>query len=158
MVLFSIVATNINAALRKTYLHVILKQRIAFYETVLSSGTFGLALSTHSNAIRSGLAEKFGLSLKNISTIVAAFVVALHAEWKLALVTATIIPASVLVIGITSTFDEEKERSLNEVKAEAATAAEEVFSSMRTVRALGAQEKLFSRYKLFLNRAATIAW
>ena len=158
MVLFTIVAANVNATLRKLYLHVVLHQRIAFHETTLSSGTVSLALSTHSNAVRSGLAEKFGLTLKSMSTVVAALVVAIASEWKLALVTATIIPAAILAIGITSAFDEKKERSLNQVKAEAATIAEEVVSSMRTVRALGAEEKLAHKYRTFLKQATTIGW
>lgn len=158
MVIFSIVATNVNIALRKLYLHSVLRQGIPFHETILSSGAFSLALSTHSNAIRSGLAEKFGLSLKAVSTIIAAFAVALHSQWRLALVTATVIPAAVIAIGITSAFDEKKEEALNDVKAEAATVAEEVLSSTRTVRALGAEGRLSKKYQKLLNRATDIAW
>lgn len=158
MLSVSIVATNVTAAIRKRYLHAVLYQSITFHETILSSGEFNLALSTHSNAIRSGLGEKFGLSLKCVSTIVAAFVVALHSQWKLALVTATVIPAAVLAISITGAIDEKKEKDLNQVKAEAATAAEEVFGSIRTVRALGAEDKLSARYKAFGDQSTSIAW
>jgi ATP-binding cassette subfamily B (MDR/TAP) protein 1 len=158
MFMLSVIATSVAACVRKDYLHAVLYQSITFHETVFTSGAFSLALSTHSNAIRSGFAEKFGLSLKCISTIIAAFAVALHSQWKLALVTATVIPAAVLAIGITGAIDEKKEEDLNNVKAEAATAAEEVFSSIRTVRALGAEGKLSARYNSLLNQATALAW
>jgi ATP-binding cassette subfamily B (MDR/TAP) protein 1 len=158
MFLLSVIATNVTDSVRKDYLHAVLHQSITFHETVFTSGAFSLALSTHSNAIRSGFAEKFGLSLKCISTIIAAFAVAIHSQWKLALVTATVIPAAVLAIGITGAIDEKKEQDLNSVKAEAATAAEEVLSSIRTVRALGAEGKLSARYNALLNQATAVAW
>ncbi|KAF2673407.1 P-loop containing nucleoside triphosphate hydrolase protein [Microthyrium microscopicum] len=158
MLLFSVVATNITACLRKRYLSAVLHQSITFHETSLSSGEFSLALSTHSNSVRTALAEKFGMSLKCISTIVAAFVVALHSQWKLALVTSTVIPAAVVAISFTGAMDEKKETSLNNVKAAAATLAEELFSSIRTVRSLGAEGKLFAQYKGLLDQASAIAW
>ncbi|KAJ5895439.1 hypothetical protein N7495_007130, partial [Penicillium taxi] len=156
MVLFTIVATNVNPTLRKRYLHVILHKRIEFHETTFSSGSVTLALSNHANTIRSGLAEKFGLSLKSASTVVSGFVVALHSEWRLGLVTATIIPAAVILIGITSAYDENKEQEANIVNAEAATLAGEVLGSMRTVRALNAANKISRKYKLLLEKAVDI--
>lgn len=158
MVLFTIVATNVNSALRKSYLNVVLYQRIGFHETSLSSGAVTLALSIHSNAIRAGLAEKFGLSLKSTSTVVAGFVVALHSEWRLGLVTATIIPAAVILVGLTSALDEKKEQDLNTINAEAATVAEEVLSTVRTVRALNAEKKLANKYGSILAKAMDIGW
>ncbi|PNP50362.1 hypothetical protein THARTR1_08966 [Trichoderma harzianum] len=156
MFLFTVVAASVNSAVRQRYVNVVLHQRIAYHETVLTSGAVSLTLSTHSNTIHSGLAEKFGLSLKSSSTVVAAFVVALHSQWKLALVTATIIPAAVVAVGITSIFDEKKEASLNAINAEAATLADEVISSMRTVRALGAEKALGGKYDGMLKRAIAI--
>lgn len=156
MVLFSLVATNVSTALRKKYLHTILHCRISFHETNLTSGDVSLVLSTHSNTIRSGLAEKFGLSLKSTSTVVTAFVVALHSQWKLALVTATLIPAIVMIVALPGAVDEKLEKTLNAVKAEAATLAEEIFSSVRTVRSLGAEEKLSGRYESLLHKSIRV--
>ncbi|KAL7957265.1 P-loop containing nucleoside triphosphate hydrolase protein [Trichoderma compactum] len=138
MFLFTVVAASVNSAVRQTYVNVVLHQRIAYHETVLTSGA------------------TFGLSLKSSSTVVAAFVVALHSQWKLALVTATIIPAAVVAVGITSVFDEKKEASLNAINAEAATLADELMSSMRTVRALRAENALGSKYEGMLKRAIAI--
>lgn len=81
---------------------------------------------------------------------------ALHSQWKLALVTATIIPAAVVAVGITSVFDEKQEESLNAINAEAATLADEVISSMRTVRALGAEKALGGKYEAMLKRAIVV--
>lgn len=138
------------------YLHATLHSTISFHETELTTGDVSLALSTHSNTIRAGLAEKFGLSMKSVSTIVAAFVVALTTQWKLALVTATLIPAIVVIVGVPGSFDEKLEKSATAVKAQAATLAEEIFSSARTVRALGAERALSARYENLTDMAIKI--
>ncbi|OCL13054.1 P-loop containing nucleoside triphosphate hydrolase protein [Glonium stellatum] len=158
MVCFTIFSTNVTSSLRKSYVHVILNQRLVFHETELTPGAVSMALSSHSNAIRSGLAEKFGLSLKSCSTVAAAFIVALSSQWKLALVTSTIIPAVVVVVGITSALDEKLEQSINVAKSDAATVAEEIVSSVRTMRALRATEKLCKKYESYLMQATNIGW
>ncbi|KAH8689602.1 ABC transporter type 1, transmembrane domain-containing protein [Talaromyces proteolyticus] len=142
--------------IQKKYFNIVLHQRIAYHETKLTSGAVSLALSTHSNSTRSGLAKKFGLSLKSASTVVATFIVALHSQWKLALVTATIIPAVIVAVGATCVFDEKKEESLNTIKAEATKLADEVISSIRTVRARGAEKALGNKYDTMIKRAVAI--
>jgi ATP-binding cassette, subfamily B (MDR/TAP), member 1 len=132
-VLFTIVSTQVSARLRQSY------------ETKSSSGAVSLALSSHCNTVQSGLSDKFGLSVQNISTVVSAFVVAFVSQWKLTLVTATIIPATVLGVGITAVFDSKLEDSLNATNADAATTAEEILGSIRTVLALRATDKLLSK-------------
>ena len=129
---------------------------VTFHELTSSSGAVSLALSSHCNTIQSGLSDKFGLSLQNISTVVSAFVVAFTAQWKLTLVTATIIPATVLGVGITSAFDSKYEDALNSTKAEAATLAEEILGSIRTALALRATDKLLVKYKIYLDHAASL--
>jgi ATP-binding cassette subfamily B (MDR/TAP) protein 1 len=109
MVSFSIVSARITAALRRQYLREVLHRDATFHETVLSSGTVCVALSSHCNAIQSGLADKFGLSLQSLSTVATAFVVAFTSQWKLRLVTATVDPAIVVVVGITAVFDSKLE-------------------------------------------------
>lgn len=155
-VIFAIVSTRIAARLRQLYLRSMLSRCITFHETSSSSGAVSLALSSHSNTIQSGLSDKFGLSVQNISTVISAFVVAFTSQWKLSLVTATIIPATVLGVGITSAFDSKFEDALNATKAEAATLAEEILGSIRTALALRARDKLLMKYKTYLDHAASI--
>jgi ATP-binding cassette, subfamily B (MDR/TAP), member 1 len=144
-VLFTIVSTQVSARLRQSYLQSILNRNITFHETKSSSGAVSLALSSHCNTVQSGLSDKFGLSVQNISTVVSAFVVAFVSQWKLTLVTATIIPATVLGVGITAVFDSKLEDLLNATNADAATTAEEILGSIRTVLALRATDKLLSK-------------
>ena len=115
-----------------------------------------LALSSHCNTIQSGLSDKFGLSLQNISTVASAFVVAFTSQWKLTFITATIIPATALGVGITSTFDSKYEDALNATKAEAATLAEEILGSIRTAVTLRATDKLLVKYQTYLDHAASL--
>lgn len=158
MVSFSIVSTRVTASLRQCYLREVLHRDVTFHETVLSSGTVSIALSSHCNTIQSGLADKFGLSVQSMSTVAASFVVALTSQWKLTLVTATIVPAIVLVVGITSVFDSRLEEAINTTNAEAASVAEEMLSTVRTVRALNATGKLLRKYQEHLKRAKSLGW
>lgn len=158
MVSFSMITTRVTSSLRRRYLRAVLNHETTFHETVLSSGTVSLALSTHCNTIQSGLSDKFGLSLQCISTTAAAFIVAFTAQWKLTLVTATIVPAIVLVVGITAVFDSKLEDAINTTNADAASVAEEMLSTIRSVRALNATAKLLQKYQSFLKRSTILGW
>lgn len=117
-----------------------------------------MGLSTHCNTIQSGLAEKFGLSLQSMSQVAAAFIIAFTSQWKLGLVTATVVPATVIIVGATATLESKLEESINSLNVDAATLAEEILGSIRTVRALGATEKLLESYRTYLDKAKALAW
>lgn len=153
MVAFTITSTELTSRIRRRYLQSLLAQNIPFHETSSSSGSVTVALSSNSNAIQSGLSDKFGLALQEVSCLVTAFAVAFATLWKLTLVTATTIPATVLVVGITSVFDSKLEERINSVNSIAATNAEELFRFIRTVHALGAMDKLLLKYKSHLEEA-----
>jgi len=158
MVCFTIVSTNVTSAIQKRYLAAVLNQRIAFHETKLRSGTISEALSSRSNAIRSGLADKFGMTAQHSATVATAFIVATTSVWNLSLAVASVIPAAVIVVGAVSVFDEKMDKQINSLKEEASTVANEIFTSIKTVRALGATEKLFARYEAHLKNAVVIGW
>ncbi|PVH87505.1 P-loop containing nucleoside triphosphate hydrolase protein [Cadophora sp. DSE1049] len=152
-VIFAIVSSRVTARLRHSYLCSMLGRSVTFHETSSSSGKVSIALSSHCNTIQSGLSHKFGLSLQSISTIISAFVVAFISQWKLTLVTATIIPAIVIGVGITSFFESRVEDSLNTTKADAATLAEEILGSVRTVLALRATNRVLDKFHAYVKDA-----
>lgn len=75
------------------------------------------------------------------------------------MVTATTIPATVLVVGVSSYFDSKLEDRIEQTTATAATIAGELFRTFRTIRtirtihALGAMDKLLAKYKTHLDHA-----
>ena len=158
MVAFTIVSTRITASVRKLYLRRVLEQDITYHEISSSSGAVSMALSSHCNAIQTGLADKFGLSIKCMSTVGAAFVVAFTRQWKLALVTATIVPATVIVVAIAALFESKLEEAVSRTNTEAASLAEEILGSIKTVRALRASERLLDKYRNFTNEASALGW
>ena len=109
MTSFTIISTRITVSLRRRYLNSLLHYNISFYETTMSSGRVSLGLSTHCNTIQSGLAEKFGLSLQSMSQVAAAFIVAFISQWKLGLVTVTVVPATVIIVCATATWESKLE-------------------------------------------------
>ncbi|KAI9738848.1 MAG: hypothetical protein M1834_008355 [Cirrosporium novae-zelandiae] len=158
MVVFSIVSTRVTATIRRLYFSSVLNQDIASHDMTTSSGAVSLGLSAHCSTIQSGLADKFGLSLQSISTVVAAFIVAFTSQWKLTLVTATIIPATVIIIGATAVFDSKLEESINLTDGDASAVAEEMLGSIRTVWALRAVPRLLAKYQSYLERTTRIGW
>lgn len=158
MTSFTIISTRVTVSLRRRYLNALLHHNISFHETTLSSGDVSLGLSTHCNTIQSGLAEKFGLSLQSMSLVAAAFIIAFTSQWKLGLVTATIVPATMIIVGATATRESKLEESINAINADAATLAEEILGSIRTVHSLGATEKLLKSYHSYLQQAKVVGW
>jgi ATP-binding cassette subfamily B (MDR/TAP) protein 1 len=91
-----------------------------------------------------------------MSTVLSAFIVAFTIQWKLTVVTATIIPATVTGVEITAAIDSKLEDALNASNADGATAAGEMLGSIRTVVALRATDRLLSKYKTYLDGVASL--
>lgn len=158
MVLFTIVSTNVTAKLQQRYLNAVLHQSIPFHDTELRAGAVAETLGNHASTLRSGLSDKMGMTMQHSATVITAFAVAISSVWNLALATAAGIPASVIVIGSLSVLDDKFESQINALKEQASTSAHEVLSSIRTVRALGATDKLYERYEALLKSAAAVGW
>lgn len=158
MVLFTIVSTNVTAKLQQRYLNAVLHQTIPFHDTELRAGAVAETLGNHASTLRSGLSDKMGMTVQHSATVITAFAVAISSVWNLALATAAGIPASVLVIGSLSVLDDKFEKQINDLKEQASSTAHEVLSSIRTVRALGATDKLHQRYESLLKSAAAVGW
>ncbi len=91
-----------------------------------------------------------------MSTVLSAFIVTFTIQWKLTLVTATIIPATVIGMGITAALDSKLKDARNATNADGATVAGEILGSIRTAVALRATDKLLSKYKTYSNTAASL--
>jgi ATP-binding cassette subfamily B (MDR/TAP) protein 1 len=82
--------------------------------------------------------------------MVAAFVVALAVQWKLALICASILPTIIVVTGLSATIDIMQEGKILKIYSEAGLLAEEVFSSIATVHAFWLQPLMFKKYDTLL--------
>lgn len=93
--------------------------------------------------------------MQSVATFFAAFVVALAIQWKLTLIVMTSIPAVILFIGVCVPLDARIESRIIKIYSEAAALAEEAFSSVKTVHAFWAHNRIITKYEDFLQAAHT---
>lgn len=63
------------------------------------------AYQTDGNRVNQGIAEKLYMFVNGIALFFSAYIVALAVQWKLALITMSVIPAIVLSVGVVIKFD-----------------------------------------------------
>jgi ATP-binding cassette, subfamily B (MDR/TAP), member 1 len=149
---FTITANRATSALRKDYIRALLRQDVSYFDTT-TPGSVATSISTNADMVQTGLGEKVGVACQGIAMLVAAYIVALAQQWKLALVTATTMPAAVTGVGITVVLDAKLEAKILEIYSKAGGLVEEALSSIRIVSAFGAAEKLRRRYDAYLETA-----
>jgi len=82
--------------------------------------------------------------------MIAAFIVALAVQWKLALICVCILPTIIVVTGISAMIDIMQESQISKIYSEAGLLAEEVFSSIATVQSYWLQPLMFKKYDALL--------
>ncbi|OAL27658.1 hypothetical protein AYO20_09731 [Fonsecaea nubica] len=148
----SISAIRTTRTFRKKFLEATLRQEIWHFDKQ-TNGATATQVTTNGNRIQTGIAEKLAFVISGLSTFLASFVVALAAQWKLALITMSVIPAIFIVTGVCIAIDAAQEARVLRIYSRAAVLAEEVFSSIRTVHAFYAQKKMAQKYDVFLEEA-----
>ena len=140
--------------MRLAFLEHILRQETWYFDKQ-GNGAIASQVITNGNKINSGIAEKLSIFFQSVAMFLAAFVVALAIQWKLTLITMSIIPAIVLFIGICIPIDSAVESRIVKIYSAAAVLAEEAFSCVKTVHAFWAQDKITAKYEQYLENAHT---
>lgn len=152
---YTVSSTRIARKIRWQYLKATLSQDVAFFD-LGTHGSVSSQIVTNGNMIQQGIGEKLGLTIQSSTTFIAAFIVAFVTNAKLTGVTLGIVPAILIVIGITAAFDAEYETKIIKLYAQAGSFAEDVISSIRTVHAFWARPKLVAKYDVYLEEAHKI--
>ncbi|KIV84917.1 hypothetical protein PV11_00666 [Exophiala sideris] len=150
----SISAIRTTRNLRRAFLECTLRQEVWHFDKQ-TIGATATQVTTNGNRIQTGIAEKLVFTIQALAMFFASFVVALATQWKLALITMSVIPAIFLVIGGAIALDAPNEARITKIYSRAAVLAEEVLSSIRTVDAFYAQKKMLQKYDVFLQEAHT---
>ncbi|KEF60057.1 uncharacterized protein A1O9_04907 [Exophiala aquamarina CBS 119918] len=138
--------------LRHAFLECTLRQEVWHFDKQ-GNGAVATQVTTNTTRIQGGIAEKLTFTIQALAMFFAAFVVALSVQWKLALITMSVIPAIFLVTGICVAIDAVQEARIIRIYSRAAVLAEEVLSSIRTVNAFYAKERMMRKYNTFLEEA-----
>jgi ATP-binding cassette, subfamily B (MDR/TAP), member 1 len=153
--IFSVTATRTTKKLRIAFLKHALRQEVGFFDSA-QSGSISSSITTSVNLVHQGIAEKLGLTIQAMSTFIAAFIIAFAVQWKLTLIIFCIVPTNLVITAICVGIDIKNENSLMAVFAEASKLAEDIFSSIRTVHAFWAFNKLYDKYGGLLEKARKV--
>ncbi|KAK9342906.1 P-loop containing nucleoside triphosphate hydrolase protein [Lipomyces starkeyi] len=145
----------LTSRIRKEFLSAILRQNIAYFDTV-GSGEVISHITADMVLIQESISEKITLSLSGISTFIAAFVVGLVKSWKLTLIMMSIVITMLLVLPLLTRIVARYAKHTILGYAGSGKVAEEVLSCIRTVQAFGMQERVAEEYDQHL--AVTEKW
>ncbi|KAF2821176.1 P-loop containing nucleoside triphosphate hydrolase protein [Ophiobolus disseminans] len=154
-VCISIAAIRTTKALRIDFIKHVLRQNIAFFDSDAAASVTTQA-TTSSNNVNTGISEKLTLTIQGVSTFVSAFIIAFAVQWKLTLITISIVPTIIVVVGLCIGVDTKNEAQLLAIYSKAGLLAEEVFSTVRTVHSFWLNPLLSRRYGESLDKAMTV--
>ncbi|PGH27089.1 hypothetical protein AJ80_01276 [Polytolypa hystricis UAMH7299] len=154
-VTITVAAIRTTKAIRVEFLNKTLRQDISYFDTA-AKGATAMQVTTNGNLINQGIAEKLGMTIQAISTIITAFVLALVVQWKLTLIAIGIMPFMAAVMTVCIGIDARQEKEILEHYSMAGSLAEEAFSSVRTLQAFWARPRLSKKYDHLMNLAHLI--
>ncbi len=120
---------------------------------VLPPGQTAAIITITASILQIGISEKLSALFQSLSTVTAAFVIAMCYSWNLALVTSSGLVLIAMVYGITTPFLVKRLNEVQNADIQASTAANEIFSSIRMIAACGAEEKMARRYARWVDES-----
>ncbi|OAG00999.1 P-loop containing nucleoside triphosphate hydrolase protein [Paraphaeosphaeria sporulosa] len=154
-VLISIAAIRTTKALRVDFVRATLRQNVAYFDSA-ESGSVTSQVTTSTSNVNNGISEKLTLTIQGLSTFVTAFIIAFAVQWKLTLITISIIPTIIVAVGVCLGFMTKWENEMLEIYGQAGKLAEEVFSTMQTVHAFWLNPLLARKFDQHLLDARVI--
>ncbi|KFH63172.1 hypothetical protein MVEG_11207 [Podila verticillata NRRL 6337] len=127
--------------IREKYFHAILRQNMSWHDTGKQSESLTTRLSSDTQLIYDGLADKVGLCLSNFTTFVAGFVIGFIKGWRLSLVLLCAVPLIGAAAAFMAKYTVESSSEGQGSYTKAGAVAEQAFSSIRTVVAFGGQKR-----------------
>ncbi|KAG9233851.1 P-loop containing nucleoside triphosphate hydrolase protein [Amylocarpus encephaloides] len=138
---WSILGERLVRRLRKQYLDVLLKQEIAFFDT-LPAGEVASRLDVDLQAIQTGTSEKVGICISSVSYMVAAYVVAFIKSTKLAGMLCSILPAYLMMALVGGHFTSKYASRVSDHVAAATAVASAGLANIPLIQAFGANARL----------------
>jgi ABC-type multidrug transport system fused ATPase/permease subunit len=143
---WSLLGERLVRRLRRTYLDVLLRQEVAFFDT-LPSGEVASRLDVDLQTIQTGTSEKVGICIASLSYFVASYTVAFIKSAKLAGMLFSLVPAYLLMALVGGHFTHKYAGRVSDHVAAATAIASAGLSNLSLVQAFGANfhlEKVFA--------------
>ncbi|KAI0228655.1 hypothetical protein L0F63_005647 [Massospora cicadina] len=152
MACYIFVGERVSHRIREAYLDATLHMNIAWFDE-LGAGEITTRITSDTNLIQDGVGEKVAIIFQDCATFVAGLVIALAAEWRLALAVCSIVPVIFLCAFLINRFAGKNTIAALGYYSKAGTLAEEAISSFRTATAFNQQGQLSKMYHQMINRA-----
>lgn len=144
---------RIARALRTAYLSAVLRQNMAFFDT-LGPGEITSRIMSDMGTVQEAVTSKLAVMLTALATFCAAFVVAFIMYWKTALIISPFFVVMIVTESLGGAYMVKHHRRAMELYTQAAGVVEEAVSAIKHVTAFGIQTLLSTRYLDVLAQAA----
>lgn len=141
----------------------LIRQDIAFYDTAKTGDTMS-RLTSDCQTISSTVSTNVNVFMRNGVMLIGALAFMILMSWRLAMVTFIAVPLVGFITKAYSSFYDKISEKLQQTIAETNQMAEEVVSTMRTVRSFACEKKELKRFEdrlsstLSVNRKKSIAY
>ncbi|KAF7932324.1 hypothetical protein BELL_0488g00020 [Botrytis elliptica] len=149
---WSLLGERLVRRLRMRYLDVLLRQEVAFFDT-LPSGEVASRLDVDLQTIQTGTSEKVGIFIASISYFVASYIVSFIKSAKLAGMLISLVPAYLLMALVGGHFTQKYASRMSDHVAAATAIASAGLSNMSLVQAMGASSRLEAVYARHIGAA-----
>ncbi|XP_067948051.1 ATP-dependent translocase ABCB1-like [Watersipora subatra] len=131
--------------IRTAYFEAVMRQSVGWFDEH-KSGELNSHMVEDMERLSDGFGDKMATFVQWLSTSIGGFVLAFSVGWKLSLVAAAVCPGYVLALSALSRFVRKFVKKEMQAYAKAGAAADETFSSIRTVAAFGGEKKAEQSY------------
>ncbi|KAK0703921.1 multidrug resistance protein-like protein 1 [Lasiosphaeria miniovina] len=152
---FTWTGERITKRLRAAYLDAILRQNIAFFDSV-GAGEVGTRIADDTKLVQDGISQKVGLTIVGISSFAAAEIIAFIISWRLALVMLSVPIAIAAWMGGLARKINKAQLGAMDAYGSSATFAEEAISSARDVMAYNTRHRFSAKYDASLDPAMAL--
>ncbi|KAF9105003.1 hypothetical protein BGX27_009855 [Mortierella sp. AM989] len=153
MCCWTLSAENQSKRIREKYLHAILRQDMAWHDTSRKAESLNSRLSADTQLIFDGLADKVGLMVGSIATLIAGFSIAFTHGWRMTLVLMAAFPVMGAAGIFMAKYSAKASSTGQDAYSAAGALAEQAISSIRTVVAFDGQQREIKKYEALLDDA-----
>ncbi|KAL4916432.1 hypothetical protein BDW62DRAFT_202762 [Aspergillus aurantiobrunneus] len=153
MMCFRFVSLQASSTLRLEHMHALFAQPVSKLDE-MSPGTVINATVSSSNIIQQSISDRLATVLQTFTLLITAYAIAFHYSWSLTLVVSSAILFIAICMSITTPILVRLLHGMHEAEDKHMSIATEVFSSIRTVFSLNAEDALTERYVHWVKEAS----
>ncbi|KAL6751648.1 hypothetical protein V8C86DRAFT_2773879 [Haematococcus lacustris] len=149
--LFTVAMSKLNVRIRKRLFKSLLAAEVGFYDTT-KTGEITSRLSADTSTVSDSVCLNLNVMLRSIAQAAMVLAFMFTASWRLTVVTFILIPAVMLLSSVYGRYFASLAKRVQAELAEANSVADEVLSSMTTVKAHAAQDSAEADYAVKLDK------